>query len=141
MQLDQRPPQSKPLRLLELLRNEIRLRHYSYKTEKTYTHWVKRYIFFHGKKHPKDLGADHIVQYLTFLAVKRKVSAGTQNQALCALIFLYKHVLKRDPGELKGLVFAKRPRYIPPILSENEVIQILSHLRGTQWLMVSLLYG
>ena len=81
--------ESKQPRLLDLLRAALRLRHYSYKTEKNYVAWVKRYIYFHKKQHPKDLGAEQIVQYLTFLAVKGKVAAGTQNQALCALSLIH----------------------------------------------------
>src|SRR5437868_4219952 len=86
------PADIKRPKLLDQLRSAIRLRHYSYKTEKNYVGWVKRYIYFHSKQHPKDLGAEDIVLFLNFLASKLKVSAGTQNQALCALIFLYKNV-------------------------------------------------
>jgi len=113
----------------------------SLKTEKAYVHWVRRYIFFHGRRHPKDLGAGEITAFLNDLAVTRRVAASTQNQALAALLFLYKVVLKMDLPWLEGIVRAKRPRRLPTVLTQQEVQAVLQKLDGTRWLLVSLLYG
>lgn len=128
-------------RLLEQVRDVLRYRHYSYRTEQSYIHWIKRYIYFHNKKHPRDMGADEIVEYLTHLAVKRKVSPSTQNQALSALLFLYKQVLKVDLPWLDNIKRAKRKKYIPVVFTRNEVKQLLAQFEGTHWLIFSLMYG
>jgi len=128
-------------KLLPRLREAIRVRHMSLKTEKAYVHWVRRYIFFHGRRHPKDLGAGEITAFLNDLAVTRRVAASTQNQALAALLFLYKVVLKMDLPWLEGIVRAKRPRRLPTVLTQQEVQAVLQKLDGTRWLLVSLLYG
>ena len=107
--------QNKP-RLLEQVRDVLRYLHYSYRTEQSYIHWIKRYIYFHNKKHPRDMGPDQIVEYLTYLAVKRKVSPSTQNQALSALLFLYKQVLKVDLPWLDNIKRGKRKKYISAVL-------------------------
>jgi integron integrase len=131
---------SKP-RLLDQVRDLIRLKHYSIRTEQTYIDWIKRYIYFHNKRHPADMDASHITAFLTHLAVKLKVASSTQNQALCALVFLYKQVLKKDPGTFDDLVHAKRPSKLPVVFTRNEVKNILLHLEGAAWVMGQLLYG
>ena len=98
---------SKP-RLLDQVRDVIRCKHYSIRTEQTYLEWIKRFIYFNNRKHPKDLGTTHISAFLTHLAVQRKVAGSTQNQALCALVFLYKEIIKKDIGQLDDLIRAKR---------------------------------
>jgi len=119
----------------------IRVRHYSIRTEKTYVGWIKRYIIFHSKRHPRDMGAEEVGAFLSFLAMDRNVAASTQNQALNALVFLYKAVLDKPLGELQGVVRAKKPRRLPTVLSRNEVMRVLRNLQGRHWLAVCLLYG
>ncbi|MBM4142855.1 MAG: integron integrase [Lentisphaerae bacterium] len=128
-------------RLLDRLRNEIRVRHYSIRTEQTYADWVTRYVHFHNMRHPQDMGAPEVHAFLTHLAVNANVAASTQNQALNALLFLYRHVLKREIGDLGEVVRAKRPKRMPVVLSVQEVESILPHLTGVRQLMVLLLYG
>ncbi len=128
-------------RLLDRLRDVIRAKHYSRRTEKTYRYWVRYFIFFHGKRHPEEMGAAEITSFLNWLASERNVAAATQNQALNALLFLYRHVLERDLPWLEGLVRAKRPVRLPVVLSEAEVRRLLAGLEGVRWLMASLLYG
>jgi integron integrase len=132
--------QNKP-RLLDQVRNEIRLRHYSIRTEHTYVQWVTDYVRFHEMRHPNDMGAPEIHAYLTHLAVERNVAAKTQNQALCALVFLYTQVLKKDPGDFSGAVRAKLPERVPVVLSVEEVERIMQNLSGLHKLMVVLMYG
>lgn len=127
--------------LLAELREAIRVRHYSQRTERAYVDWTKRYVRFHGMKHPKELDSTAVVDFLTWLAVERNVSASTQNQALNALVFLYKEVLGRPLEFLRGTVRAKRPVHLPAVFSEDEVIRVLAQLRGQCWLMAALLYG
>ncbi len=128
-------------RLLDQVREVCRVRHYSHRTEKTYIHWIRRYIFFHDKRHPKEMGAAEINAFLSWLATSQKVAAATQNQAMNALVFLYHQVLKVDPGDFGDVVRAKKPKRLPVVLSRNEVQSVLSHLHGDWWLVVSLLYG
>jgi integron integrase len=128
-------------RPLDGIRAAIRARHYSRRTEAAYTHWIRRFVLFHGKRHPMDMGEVEITAFLTHLAVRAKVSASTQNQALSALLFLYREVLRRDLEWLDGIVRAKRPTRLPVVLSRREVGVLLAELRGTTWLMASLLYG
>lgn len=132
---------STKLRLLEQVKNQLRLRHYSRRTETAYVNWIKRYILFHGKKHPRDMGHSQVEEYLSHLAVERKVAASTQNQALSALLFLYRHVLDIQLEWMDEIVRAKRPRRIPVVLSRKEVRSVLVNLKGVHWLMASLLYG
>lgn len=127
--------------LLDVARERIRLKHYSIRTEETYLLWMKRYIRFHGMRHPRDLGPTHVEAFLTHLAVDGNVAASTQNQALAALLFLYKQVLELDVPWLANVVRAKRPKRLPVVLTESEVRRILSLLDGQHWLMASLLYG
>jgi len=128
-------------KLLEQLRNEIKRRNYSIRTERAYSDWVKRFIFYHDKRHPKDMGAPEVQQFLTYLAVERKVSASTQNQALCALVFLYREILNMDLGILENLQRAKRPVLVPVVLTREEVKALMAHLSGLHWTMAQLMYG
>jgi len=125
---------------LQSLRDVIRTKRYSLQTEKSYLYWVKFFIIFNDKRHPKEMGAAEINHFLTHLAVNRGVSAATQNQALCALVFMYKHIFEQ---QFDGLIFsyAKRPKNIPTVLSPNEVTAIISHLKMPYRLIVSILYG
>lgn len=127
--------------LLMRLRQAIRQRHYSRRTEKTYVGWVKRFVAFHGRRHPAELGAAEVSSFLSHLASDRHVSASTQNQALSALLFLYRAVLARDLGELPGLVYAKRSRRLPVVMTRDEVRAVLGRLSGPKWLVAALLYG
>jgi site-specific recombinase XerD len=133
-------PAQKP-KLLDRLSEALRSRHYSRRTEQSYAHWVKRFIFFHNKQHPAEMGELEINAYLTHLAVKEKVSASTQNQALSALLFLYRHVLGRKTGDLGEVIRARKPRHIPAVMTREEVKAVLSHLKGDKWLVASLMSG
>jgi integron integrase len=128
-------------RLLDQVRETVRRKHYSLRTETAYIAWIKRYIFFHHKRHPAEMGAPEIEQFLNHLAVDKKVAAGTQNQALSALVFLYHEVLRQEFQWLENLERAKRPIRLPVVLTETEVRAVLAHLDGRNWLMASLLYG
>ena len=128
-------------RLLDRVREACRVRHYSLRTEDAYVQWSKRYILFHNKRHPLEMGAAEINQFLTDLAVRGGVSASTQNQAFAALLFLYQKVLEVDPGQIAGVIRAKRPRRLPVVLSRQEVRQVLGELQGTYRLIALLLYG
>ena len=134
-------PTPKAPRLLEQVRDAIRRRHYSERTEETYLHWIKRFIFFSGKRHPAELGGEEVTAFLNYLARERTVAAATQNQALSALLFLYKEVLGRPLPWLDGLERAKRPVRVPAVLTREEVRRLLAGMRGSKWLMASLLYG
>lgn len=129
------------MKLMDQVRAQIRARHYAYSTEKSYCHWIKRYILFHRKQHPKDLCADHVASFLSNLALKEHVSASTQNQALCALIFLYRFVIGTELGDVGGFNFAKRPKRLPTVLSQSEIQALLSNLQGTHKTIALLLYG
>lgn len=128
-------------KLLDQLRQQIRVRNYSIRTEAVYAEWVKRYIRFHHYRHPAEMGAVEIEAFLTHLAVKRDVSASTQNQALAALLFLYKEVLKLDLPWLQGVVRAKKPKHLPVVLTRIEVDALLAQLQGDSWIVANLLYG
>jgi len=127
--------------LLDQVRHAIRARHYSRRTEKAYVGWVRRFVLFHGKRHPAELGGPEVTAFLSHLAVERRVSASTQNQALSALLFLYREVLRQDLPWLDGVVRAKRPVRLPVVLTRQEVRAVLGELTGLPWLMSSLLYG
>ena len=127
--------------MLDRVREAIRIRHYSPRTEQAYVHWIRRYIFFHKIRHPADMGTGEINAFLSHLAVTEHVSASTQTQALSALAFLYRHVLGRDIGLLEGVVRAKRPGRVPVVLSPAEVSLLLRHLQGVVLLVCTLLYG
>jgi len=128
-------------KLLEEVRQILRAKHYSLRTEKAYITWIRQYILFHNKRHPLEMAEKEINQFLSFLAVERNVSASTQNQALCAIIFLYKHVLGKELGNLGRVIWAKKPKKIPVVLSRHEVKAVLDNLTGVNWIMGTLLYG
>jgi integrase len=128
-------------RLLDRVRDEMRLRHYSLRTEKTYIEWIKRYIIFQDKRHPSGMGEAEITTFLTWLATDRKVAASTQNQALAALLFLYKTVLGVELDWMDGIVRAKRPVRVPVVLTKDEVRAVLSKMTGTNKLLAHILYG
>ena len=138
---DPAPPSPRPPRLLEQLRQHIRTRHYSIRTERCYEQWVRRYIRFHGNRHPRDLGAEHVGAFLSSLANDRHVSASTQNQALAAVLFLYKGVLGIELPWLDGITRARRPRHLPVVLTRAEVHELLARMEGTHALMARLMYG
>lgn len=127
-------------KLLDEVTSLLRMKHYSKRTEEAYITWIKRFILFHNKKHPKEMGEKEINQYLTHLALRENVSSSTQNLALCAIVFLYKHELKKELGELK-LTWAKKGKKLPVVFSRIEVGKIISKLSGINWIMVNLLYG
>ena len=135
------PASGKPIKLLDEVRYTIRTRHYSKRTEDSYIYWIKRYIYYHHKRHPEEMDAKDINKFLTHLAVKEKVSASTQNLALCAIVYLYKHILLKDIVELGELVWAKKPKRIPVVFSKSEVRAVLSKLTGVHRVMGMLLYG
>ena len=128
-------------RLLDRVRETVRARHYSRRTEKAYVHWIRRYIFFHDKRHPAEMGAPEVTAFLTSLAVRDKVAASTQNQALSALLFLYREVLGLELPWLDDVVRAKRPQHLPVVLTRDEVRAVLQRLDGVPRLMAVLLYG
>jgi integron integrase len=129
------------VRLVDRVRGEIRLRQYSRRTEECYVRWVKRYVRFHGLRHPEELGAEEATAFLSNLAAELRVSASTQNQALSALLFLYRNVLRQDLGWLDGLVRAKRGTRLPVVLTPGEVRAVLGCMEGTARLVAQVLYG
>jgi integron integrase len=134
-------PHGRQPRLLEQVHEAIRLLHYSRRTEEAYVHWIRRFIFWSGKRHPATLGESEVTAFLSHLATERNVAAATQNQALAALLFLYKQVLGRELGWFDDLVRAKRPVRLPVVLTRGEVTALLGQLKGAHWLMASVLYG
>ena len=128
-------------RLMDQVRQAIRLRHYSLRTEEAYTQWIRRYIYFHNKRHPADMAEPEITAFLSHLATDKHVAASIQNQALSALLFLYKEVLKLDLDWLNDIVRAKRPVRVPVVLSKEQVGKLLSGLEGKNKLVAQLLYG
>jgi integron integrase len=126
---------------MDRVRQAIRVRHYSRRTEEAYVYWIRRYIVFHGKAHPSTMGAAEISAFLTWLAVRQRVSASTQNQALSALLYLYRHVLGVEIGTIEHVPRARTPERLPVILSREEVTAVLKQLTGTMKLAVVLLYG
>ena len=139
------PPSTTPSRgeprFLDQVANACRLKHLSYRTEQSYVGWVRRFILFHNKRHPQNLGPTEVRAFLTHLVVNRKVSASTQNQALNAIVFMYREIVRRDPGEFGALDRAKRPKRLPTLLTRDKVKRVLDHLDGTYGLMARLLYG
>jgi integron integrase len=128
-------------KLLDQVRSLLRVRHYSYQTEQTYLKWIRRYIFFHNVKHPAEMGKTEVEGFLSHLAVEGNVSASTQNQALFALLFLYKEVLQVDLPWLNEFTPAKKSSRVPIVLTKDEVKLIFKHLTGTNYLIANLLYG
>jgi integron integrase len=134
-------PAARPPKLLDRLREAIRLRHYSRRTEEAYVAWATRYIYFHGVRHPAAMGAAEINAFLTHLAVEGHVSASTQNQAFSALLFLYQKVLEVDAGRIEGVVRAVRPKRLPVVLTREEVARVLGQLDGAYRLIAQVQYG
>jgi len=128
-------------RLLDELRRVLRLKHYSIRTEAVYVSWVRRFILANGKRHPREMGEAEVEAFLSGLAVHGKVAAATQNQALAALLFLYKQVLGIELPWMEGVVRAKRPQKVPTVLSRDEITRVLARMDGRPWLLASLLYG
>ncbi|MDT0635965.1 integron integrase [Spectribacter hydrogenoxidans] len=132
---------SRPPKLLDQVRARCRVKHYSLRTERSYAAWIRRYILYHGKRHPRDMGKKEVEAFLSHLAVDRSVAASTQNQALGAILFLYRDVLGIELPWLDDVVRAKRPARIPEVLSRQEVGALFAHLEGQNWLLAGLLYG
>jgi len=130
-----------PPKLLEQVVARLRVKHYSLRTEKVYVDWIKRFIWFHGKRHPKEMGVVEVEAFLSHLAVERSVSASTQNQAKSALLFLYKEVLQIELPWLGNVTQAKVPKRLPVVMTQNEVRAVLARLDGVTWLICSLIYG
>lgn len=128
-------------KLLDRMRDALRVRHYAIRTEQCYVDWVKRFILFHGKRHPSEMGAVEVNEFLTHLAVAGRVTAGTQTQALCAILFLYRAVLETEPGWLGEVVRANKPRRLPVVLTRDEARAVLAELDGPYRLIGMLLYG
>jgi integron integrase len=127
--------------LLDRVRERLRVKHYSIRTEEQYVSWIRRYVLFHGKRHPREMGEREVEAFLTHLAVAGNVSASTQNQAKAALLFLYAQVLGVELGWLEGVTTAKSVRRLPVVLTEEEVRALLAQLKGVHWLLATLLYG
>src|SRR5438046_4352840 len=134
-------PQPLKRKLLDQVGDTIRRKHFSIRTEQSYTNWIRRFILFHDKRHPRDMAEAEVTEFLTHLAREGRVAGSTQNQALSALLFLYKEVLKQEIGWLKGVERAKKPARLPVVLTRDEVHKIFAHLHGTNRLMAGLLYG
>jgi len=128
-------------KLLDRMRCELRARHYSWSTEDSYLHWSKRFILFHKERHPAEMGEQEINRFLTHLATREHVSSSTQNQALSAILFLYRHVLKIEVGDLGEVIWARRPTRLPVVLTKEEVKAVLGNLCGEEWIMCALMYG
>ena len=141
MKEQQANPSLNAPKLLDLLRDRLRLKHYSIRTETQYVQWVRRFILFHGKRHPQEMGAKEVEAFLTHLAVEGRVAAATQNQALSALLFLYRELLHINLPWLDEVVRAKRPARLPVVLTREEVQSVLGRTEGTYGLMLRLLYG
>src|SRR5438132_1431592 len=128
-------------KLLDEVRAVIRFKHYSIRTEEAYLDWIKRFVLFHGKRHPRSMGAAEVTAFLTHLAVNRNVAVSTQNQALSALLFLYQEVLKMELPFLAGVERASAPKKLPVVFTKAEAQAVLGHLTGSARLMAHLLYG
>jgi integron integrase len=134
-------PTPRPAKLLDQVRQALRLGHYSPRTEEAYVGWIRRFIIFHGKRHPASMGETEVRAFLTDLAVVEHLSASTQNQVLGALLFLYKHIVRRELTNLGELPRGRMPSTLPVVLSRAEVRAVLNHLAGVPWLVATLLYG
>jgi len=132
---------AKSPKLLEQVRESIRTKHYSYRTEKTYVDWIKRFILFHGKRHPKEMGAEEVQKYIIYLANERQVASSTQNQALSAITFLYKYVLQKEIALPADIIRPNRPERLPTVLSHQEAMSVIQKMDGTTKLIAQLLYG
>ena len=132
---------SKPKKLLDQVSEALRTKHYAYRTESTYKDWIKRYILFHKKRHPKDMGANEIREFIAYLATERKVAASTQNQALSAILFLYRTVLEMEVALPPELINPSRPKRLPTVLTHAEAMSVINQMHGTPRLMAKILYG
>ena len=132
------PPEKK---LLDQVRDLLRVKHYSLRTEQAYVNWIKRFILFHNKRHPREMGVTGISAFLTHLAVEEHVAASTQNQALAALLFLYRELLQIDLSEPLNVLRARKPKRLPTVLTKTEVQNVLRQMSGTHLLVAQLLYG
>lgn len=130
-----------PKKLLDQMKDTLRTRHYSYRTEQSYIEWARRYILFHDKRHPAVMDAPEIQDFITYLAVKKKVAASTQNQALSAILFLYRNVLHKDVAMPSRIVSANRPKHLPTVLTHAEAMTVIEKMSGVHQLMAKLLYG
>lgn len=128
-------------RVLDQVRETIRIKHYSIRTEQIYVQWIRRYILFHNKRHPKNMGEKEINAFLKHLAVNRNVTASTQSQALSAIMFLYKEVIGEEIGFVENIYRAKKPRRLPVVFSRQEIREIMRHLSGEKWLIANIIYG
>lgn len=141
MSVELKTQQSKKVKLLDEVRVTLRANHYSRKTEESYTSWIKQFIIFNGKRHPNEMGKKEIQEFINHLAIERHVSSSTQNQALQAILYLYKKILKKDPGWITELKHVKKVAHLPTVFSRGEAAEIIKQLNGTVKLIVSLLYG
>jgi len=130
-----------PPKLLDQVRQKIRFLHYSRKTEQSYIHWIRRFILFHNKRHPKDMNGEEIASFLNYLANNENVAASTQNQALAAIIFLYKHIINIDVSEIPEFQYARKPKRLPVVLTQNEVKRVFEYLNEPHKCMIGLMYG
>ena len=129
------------VKLLDRVRTDLRFKHYSKKTEAAYTNWIKRFILFHNKRHPEEMGAEEIKAFIDNLVTKHNVSSATQNQALQGILFLYKNILNKDVGWIENIKRSSRVKHLPVVLSKKEVTKVFNNLEGTNKIIVSLLYG
>jgi integrase len=135
------PVVSKPKKLLDQVSDALRTKHYSYRTQQTYIDWIKRYILFHNKRHPREMGANEIREFIVYLAAERKVTTSTQNQALSTILFLYCTVLQKEISLPPDLVHPSRPKRLPTVLTHAEAMSVINHLCGTPRLIAKILYG
>lgn len=138
---DTTQPPPRKSKLLEEVRQNLRRRHYSIRTEEAYLQWIRRFILFHDKRHPRDMGQTEVTAFLNYLVIQCNVAASTQNQALNAIVFLYKNMLGQELEWLQGLEQAKKPKRLPIVFTKDEVQGILARLDGLSWFMASLMYG
>ena len=143
IEMDRNIPSANQPRFMDVVRERIRLRHLSYKTEQHYMAWIRRFILFHGKRHPKEMGEEEFAGFLSHLAIDRNCAPGTQNQALNSIVFLFRHVLNRELGQLKSVSWARRKQRVPEVMTRSEVQNVLEALKSTpqKWLIACLLYG
>ena len=130
-----------PKKFLDLVRDALRVRHYAFRTEQAYIFWIRRYILFHGKRHPADMGVAEVQAFLTHLAVTEQITASTQNQALSALLFLYRHVLNQPFESPMTLRYVTKSKHLPVVLTQTEIKTLLAHMYGVHQLIAQLLYG
>ncbi len=136
------PSSSSPKKkLLEQVSDAIRVKHYSHRTEQTYVEWIRRYILFHHKRHPKDMGVEEIQVFISHLATERHLSASSQNQALSAIIFLYRHVLQKEIEFPTDVIRAEKSKTLPTVLTQQEAMTVISKMTGLPQLMTKILYG